>query len=544
VQAPDGPLLADLATVYGDRPPLLRERSAALERVLDRFLETHGDGPCAVYRAPARISLNPHCDHQGAWVPYGLHARELLAVVSPADDDRVEVSNVDPEFEPLLSFAVEEEIRRDRAAWSEGWFSYIEAPAVVAERGRNTDAKTQTTGRRGTLNYVKAAALRLKRQHPAAPLPGLRMTLSGNITQGGGQSSSSAIVVGATLALGDFAGLETDRRLIAECCGEAEWYVGTRGGSGDHAAMLLGTRDGLAHLCFRAPFGVRGIRHSPFPAGYQLLVANSRTRSEKSAEERLLFNRGIFAYRFAFLALKEEMAALGLPEDLIAGTESLGDLHAGRLSQGDLLRLLLRLPESAPAAELATRFPETFGAAARGCFGTDDPALIPAVPLRGAAAYGLGRVDRGRIMPELLEQGDSVSMGEFGRLMCITHDGDRVTRREEAYTENRERLSDERLRQSLTLVEAGEDRPLRYEPGFYGASIPELDRMVDAALGTDGVLGAGLMGAGGGGYVLILAREGVLERVRETLVREYYRPLGKEPDVEAWHPSGPACRLL
>jgi hypothetical protein len=43
---------------------------------------------------------------------------------------------------------------------------------------------------------------------------------------------------------------------------------------------------------------------------------------------------------------------------------------------------------------------------------------------------------------------------------------------------------------------------------------------------------------------LILAREGVLERVRETLVREYYRPLGKEPDVEAWHPSGPACRLL
>jgi galactokinase/mevalonate kinase-like predicted kinase len=37
---------------------------------------------------------------------------------------------------------------------------------------------------------------------------------------------------------------------------------------------------------------------------------------------------------------------------------------------------------------------------------------------------------------------------------------------------------------------------------------------------TEGVLGAGLMGAGGGGYVLILARRSALEVVRDALVRE------------------------
>jgi hypothetical protein len=170
---------------------------------------------------------------------------------------------------------------------------------------------------------------------------------------------------------------------------------------------------------------------------------------------------------------------------------------------------------------------------------------LPAeIPLRGAAVYGLGRVDRGRVMPWLLERGDHVAMAEFGELMSITHDGDRLFRDGREYTENRERLADDRLRDALAESEAGGVWPLRYEPGFYGASIAELDRMVDVAWRVDGVLGAGLMGAGGGGYILILARRGGLEGVRRTLQREYYGPLGKEPDVEAWHPTAAACRLL
>lgn len=534
-----------LTEVYGREPEVVRERSVAALQVLDRFLESYGDRPCALYRSPSRISLNPHSDHQGAWVPYGLHVRELLTVVAPAEDDRVEITNCDPRFHSRLAFSVEAEIARDRAAWMADWFSYLETPTVVAEVRRNLDAKAQERDRRGTINYLKAGVLRMHHAHGKAPFPGLRLTLNGNITQGGGQSSSSALVVTSVLALAQFGQVAADRRQLAERCGEAEWYVGTRGGSGDHASMLLGNPEGLTHLCFRAPFGVRGVKYSRFPADYQLIVANSQTRSEKSAEERLLFNRGIFAYRFAFLALKEEMANLGLPPEVIAETHSLGDLHTGRIAPAHLYRLLLRLPESASGLELAHRFPEVFGAAARGCFGTDDPGQVPGdIPLRGAAVYGLGRVDRGRGMPDLLEAADADSMAEFGRLMAITHDGDRLFAGDEEYRTSRERLSDGFLEQSLQAVESGEPRALRHEPGFYGASIWELDRLVDLSHGVPGVLGAGLMGAGGGGYVLILARKGVLPQLRETLTREYYTPLEKEPDIEAWHPAGPAGRLF
>jgi hypothetical protein len=318
--------------------------------------------------------------------------------------------------------------------------------------------------------------------------------------------------------------------------------------------MLHGHRAGLTHLCFRPPVGVRGVLYSAFPPGFQLILANSQRRAEKSGSERIFFNRGVFAYRFAFLALHDALRKmgprLGIPEEEVEDTTYLADISTERFNLPIVYRLLMSLPEQVTPAELKERFPAAFEAAARGCFGTTDLAEMPAaIPLRGAALYGLGRADRGLVMQVLLARGDARSMDEFGRLMSITHDGDRLfafshdTPDPAAYTAGRERLTGDYLHEVLAAVREGKDRPLRLEPGFYGASIGELDRLVDVVMRVEGVWGAGLMGAGGGGYVLILARAGSLERVRKALHREYYEPLGKEPDVEAWHPTAAAGRL-
>jgi N-acetylgalactosamine kinase len=542
-----------LEACYGADPELHAQRCEAACRILDRFLAAYGDLPCFLYRVPGRLSLNPHSDHQGAWVPYGLHRRELLAVVAPTADDRVEAVNADPSFAERLSFSVAEEAARDPEAWQQSWDHYLSSAVVKEEVARNRDAAGQTTGRRATLNYLKGGVLRLAHAFPGAALPGLRLALHGDIPQGGGQSSSSTLVVLAALALAQLAGLPVDRRRLAELCGEGEWYVGTRGGSGDHAAMLLGTRRGLAHLCFTAPVGVRGVRYSPFPSGYRLVLCNSLTRSYKSAAQKLLFNTGIFAYRFAYLALRDAMAEAGCSAELLRDTTCLGDLHAGRLSSAELYRLLLRLRETTTPQELAARYPHHYPAAARACFDTEDPERLPQeIPLRGAALYGLGRVDRGQRMPELLEAADPAAMARFGALMSITHDGDRLysyhpngdgTLVETPFTAGRQRLADGALGEALRAVEAGEERPLCDEPGYYGASIRELDLMVDLLRGVEGVLGAGLMGAGGGGYVLALAREEALPAMRRVLEEGYYAPRGLQPEVEPWHPTGPACRL-
>jgi len=56
--------------------------------------------------------------------------------------------------------------------------------------------------------------------------------------------------------------------------------------------------------------------------------------------------------------------------------------------------------------------------------------------------------------------------------------------------------------------------------------------MVDICSRVEGAAGAGLTGAGLGGCILVLVRDEAVENLCNTLNREYYRPLGREPFME------------
>ena len=556
---PSDALLTWLQGDYGGDPAFLQDRCQAVCRALKRYLELFGDTGVSLFRAPARISLNPHCDHQGAWVPYGCHGREIILVCSPATDAAVSIGNTDPSFQEVLEFRPAEEIGREPEAWQCGWLEYIESPGIRQTVQETVDEGHPSRGRTGALNYVRAAWLRHLRHreevgaNDAEAAVGMRMVLSGDIPQGGGLSSSSAVVVSVFQALVTRAGDRLSPQRMAELCGEAEWYVGTRGGSGDHAAMLLGERDALTHIRFRAPLGVREWKRSAFPKEYALLLAHSQVRSEKSAAQRLLFNRGIFAYRFAFLALRAELDCLaeecGIPAEIVQGTESLGDLNHERFEPRTLYRLLARIPETVTCRWLADRYPQQFASAAMSCLGTDDLAKLPnEIPLRGAALYGLGRSDRGLKMPALLDDGSQAAMTRFGRWMSITHDGDRVVETNAGGEHPYRAAAEDQRNESLAnweraCSEADARAELAERPGCYGASVPQLDRLVDVLQGCPGVLGAGLMGAGGGGYALALVRRNQVEAVGRSLNSDFYQPLGLEPAVETWRSTAAAGAL-
>ena len=550
-----------MASIYGDHADgLIERRREAYAAAVRLHRESFGERPVRLFRAPSRIALNPHCEHQGAWVPYGTHRRELLAVVSPRHDDWFRLTNVDASYQADLAFRLSEEIDRAPASWQQGWAAYIEDDAVTQQRDALADPRERRWGRTGSINFIKAAALRLAMELPRAPC-GADIVISGDIPLGRGQSSSSALVVATALALNELWGLGLDRRELAAICGEAEWYVGTRGGSGDHAAMLLGSNAGLVSMCFEPPVALRDMRPMQMPPGYRILIVNSGQEAVKNKEERRQFNAGIFAYRFALLYLQEALRRradeLGLtPEQ--AQVRFLAEVSTERFPLQVIYRLLRDVPQAVSPEVLKERYPRVYEAGAQGCFGTTDPDAIPSsIPVRGAALYGLGRVDRGLAMHELCARGDEDAMREFGRLMYITHDGDRVTRfdpvRHESspYSANLDSVSDAHLDALIRAAAAPKDTPqwrqaqLRYQSGFYGASTPELDRIVDIVAALPDVLGAGLMGAGGGGCVLVLTRDrrGVLDRVREALERGYFGPLGLPAEVEPWHPTAPACEV-
>ena len=169
---------AALSRSYGPRVPGgLDERSNAWVCVLRRFHTCWGDREVHLLRAPARISFNPHCEHQGAWVPYGTHRREIICVAGARPDDVVTLTNLDPSHTNPVSFSLHGEIAVAPAAWRQGWVDYIEDPEVARRREALADPKERECGRTGSINLAKAAALRLMME-AAAPPTGARFLSS------------------------------------------------------------------------------------------------------------------------------------------------------------------------------------------------------------------------------------------------------------------------------------------------------------------------------------------------------------------------------
>ena len=65
----------------------------------------------------------------------------------------------------------------------------------------------------------------------------------------------------------------------------------------------------------------------------------------------------------------------------------------------------------------------------------------------------------------------------------------------------------------------------------------KIDLMVDRVLRCPEVLGAQLAGAGLGGCIMVLVRTEGVDRVHETLEKEYYEPEGIEPQLFVCEPS-------
>ena len=152
---------------------------------------------------------------------------------------------------------------------------------------------------------------------------------------------------------------------------------------------------------------------------------------------------------------------------------------------------------------------------------------------RGVLLYGIAEILRSRMCVDLLESGE---IEAFGRLMKISHDGDRVARpRPDGKYETVESdISDERL--GGLIVDLASEDPKRglnaqlfMQPGAYACSTVEIDEMVDVVSSVPGVVGAQLAGAGLGGCIMILARAESVAAVRKALTAGYYRPRGLEP---------------
>ncbi|MFC1717982.1 hypothetical protein ACFL6S_30255 [Candidatus Poribacteria bacterium] len=522
LRASDGKVIGRLADIYGDDRRFIDERKALFLKALERFCELHGnDREVVITRSPCRINLRGmHSEMQHATPNYLTHGREVIMIAGKRDDDLVVLNNVDDERFGPRQFRISEE--KERGEWGD-WLRYIDSPGV---------RKCIESARGDWSNYVKASVLKLQDCFPDRQLKGMDVVTLGDAPRGSGMSSSSTVVVSsclATMAVNDLMA-EMDRRELTVCLGNAEWYVGTRGGFGDHGSMLFGKRGHILHSVFLTVEEMQP-EYIPLPQGYQVIIINSCKTSSKSADRLFAYNQTIFGYSMAMTLIKDVLKDMrGYSGEFLDQLNYLGQITPETFGLQRIYEILRALPERITVAELKRRYSASEIDIGLDRFFGQLGKYPDSVVVRGAALWGIAESERSRAFARLIKAG---KIREAGELMYTGHNGDRLFSFEDGnpveFSKNR--VTDGYLDTLMADLLSGEPNrmqraELAKQPGDFDASSLELDTIVEVARNTPGIIGASLTGAGFGGNVLALGEksETLLTTLRDALSKQYYEP--------------------
>jgi len=498
LEQPGPDLIQGLRALYGPDSASLDERRQAMLQLARAFVGQFGpDRRMILCRAPGRVNLmGRHVDHRGGYVNVMAINKEALLAASPRDDDLVRLRHLDVTRFPNREFHIGDLLREETwADWMDFLASHSARRVLAAAPGDWS-------------HYVRAPLLRLQHQRQDLRLRGMDCMVSGNLPMGAGLSSSSALVVAFAVAAVGLNGLDLTMREFVDFCGEGEWFVGSRGGSADHAAIRTSQLGRVSRLGF-FPFRAEG--DVSFPEDLRLVIAYSGANAVKSGGARDTFNHRVAAYEFAQLLLRQRWPAA-------AGMKYLRDLVPDRLGvqDADLFRALRLLPEHPTRSQLRKLLPES-----------DHPRLeqvlashadLGPYDLRGVTLFGLSECIRSERFAAALEARDLETISRF---MQASHDGDRRFRcRADGRVSRYQVRTDDR---SLThLADTG--APLVAQAGRYACSTQAIDALVDLATATPGVIGAQLAGAGLGGCMMILVHQPSCEPLMARLRQHFYDP--------------------
>lgn len=523
----DGGVQAVFVRCYGEEEACRRERVTAFHELTAAAAERLGPANRVfLVRVPGRLNvLGRHIDHQGGHCNLMTIGCETLAAVRPREDDVVRLFSSEATRYPDRVFRLSD---LEPAPGDEGWMAFVDSPAV----------RSRTLAAAGDWSlYAHAALLRLQKEYRHFRLRGMDLVLAGNIPPGAGLSSSSSVVMAVLEAAARVNRLQIGASGLVGMGGEAEWYVGTRGGSADHAAIKMGCRDRVIRAAF-CDFRIE--EEVEFPASHVMIVADSGQRAVKSAGARAQFNHRIACYRLGLALLRRQCPG---DADRMHHLRDVNARHLGT-SLTEIYRMLLRLPPRATREDLDALLGPGIVEPLLAGLGTDGRSDFP---IRGVVWFGLAECERAAAYSGQLAAG---SLSVIGQLMNISHDGDRVTakgcsRSRQPWTSP---VSDAVLEALMLDLASGEPSrvaraQLARQPGSYGCSTPRIDLLVDLATSTEGVLGAQLAGAGLGGCMMALVRTEAVDALRERLIRGYYEPENVPPNILVCRPIAGAGLL-
>ncbi len=503
-------------SIYGDNSQLHQQKRKDMLKVLQCYGRKFSfDDKVCIVRAPGRINLmGRHVDHRGGFNNFLAIDRETIAIAGLRNDDNVVAVNAEPGKFKSVKFNVSELI--GQFAWDD-WGNFVNSDWV-----RNM--LNSSAGHWG--NYIKAAMLRLQHQYQDVKVKGLNLAVTGDVPIAAGLSSSSTLVVAtlqAAIALNNF---ELTSQQFIDLCGSGEWFVGSRGGAGDHAAIYLGQRGKIAQVGY-LPFRVEKIIDAP--EDYQVIIANSHIKAPKSSSAKDQFNSRIASYNLGLALLKQRCPQIS------ATLEYVRDIDPQKLGcvVSDVYKMLLKVPQFMTRSEIKKMLSAEYTKLIDVNFAThSNPQKYN---IRGVLLFGAAEIARSKMCMGYIQTG---KIEQFGALMKISHDGDRVSKvaGNGKYIMLEEDCSDDYLNTLIANLNSEDpekvlNAQLYMQPGSYACSTSAIDKMVDIVCSVDGVAGAQIAGAGLGGCIMILAKKEVVPIVQKALTKHYYRPNKLKPAI-------------
>ncbi len=364
------------------------------------------------------------------------------------------------------------------------------------------------------MNYVKGSVLRLQLENKK-PLKGMDIMCLGTVPVAGGVSSSSSIVTAIAELVYEINDFDFATPKFIELCGQSEWYVGSRGGAGDHAAIKCGVLNSFSPIAFE-PIHVLG--SIEIPTKYSIIVANSFIEAKKSEDAKDRFNQMVAAYEFGVMLIKRNYPQY--KEKIV----HLRDINPKTLGVDDktIYEMLLSIPLYIEPDKLFEEIPEEYHSKVKRILGTHN--APDKYNLRSAVLFGISECERSRICSSLLEKG---LISDFAQMMNTSHNGDRVSK----ICENGSvcdydcYATDEKLRHLIELCEKNDSSAALYkQPGGYACSVEQIDTLIDKVLKQKGVLSAQISGAGLGGCIMIFCEKEYEKNILEYLQEAYYKP--------------------
>lgn len=388
-------------------------------------------------------------------------------------------------------------------------------------------------------------------------LTGFTALFSSDLSYNGGKSSSSALVVSTALALDSLFKFEKPKQDDwIDLIGMSEWYVMTRGGCADHAAMFY-SREGSFILA--GSFPTSRMDEAPIPKDLARVILHcgkDRPQDERTLNDMRIGGAG---YILAILYIKQNHPELR--EELESHDPF---YHIGNLREfTSISRLKSKLPLKSIYNDILRCIPVRAG---RDRILNDLPDYrydVEAVfnnhhepergyPLRNITVFGLAEIERSIAFMDACRE---ENIGKIIRLFRLTQDGDRIKkyhfkRNNWLPSDFSFNLSDQRLDEIVQVMEHNPESMvsrLLNHPGGFDRSTPEMDLIADIVhkyFPTEA--GICVMGAGKGGEMHAVVVKEHLKSFISVLKSEYYEKIAEidNPRIQVLEDAAEGARVL